>query len=207
MPVKIHIEDPHVGNAARVTDDNSLFVSLMPAHAHELGDALLRQKVYRAFLTNTADSSALNVDGSTTTQKFAVRSEVGKTKFVTHLRIHLEDEQMDLSTSEFRRFGGAAGAPGLTNGLLLYAVQGGTTTQLWPTAVKNIGDFLDTANDYVNLINAISAGVDYLSIDFHLPIPVPLTEGSGDSLTCEIRDNLSTVNLFNIIVDGYQEVV
>lgn len=208
MPLPTFITDGERSNVrAGVTGANALKVSIQEQSAAELPIEILTiRKQFRGFLETPAGSSDLNVDGSVTPVEFLVGADVSATRWITGIRILLNDISMELDTNDFRRFGTAAIAPGLTNGLEIYVEQSGFRTDLYLDPIKTIGDFMNYADRYVNFINAIGTQEDFLSFDFDFDVPVVLPPGSLDKIAMVVNDDLTPVDLFNVIVRGYQEL-
>lgn len=193
------------GNDAKVTSDNALKVSTVDISiSDQTIDDLTVKKQYRDWLRNSAGSADMNVDGSSTPVEFEETAEASKVKWLTSWRLIMHDESMELDTNDFRRFGTAAIAPGLTNGIECYFKQGGRKVDVFLENVKMIGNFLDYADGYLNLINAISAQGDYLSFDFIFDQPVVLPAGSNDSIIMKISDDLSSLALMKVVIRGWQ---
>lgn len=210
MSTPIIIRDG-TGTNVRVgaTSEHALRVSNITPPGHEIDAKILtRYKILRDFFINSSGSPNLNVNGSVTSVPFNFSSTTGKIRYVTSLRFIFNDGNMDMSTSgQARRFGDAAAAPGLTNGLTMTISQGGIITNVFASTVQNIGDFLNYADDFVNIIDAISNGVDFLSFDFKFEQPIVLTTDNLDTITITVQDNLTAVDFFQILVRGYQEII
>jgi hypothetical protein len=167
-------------------------------------------RLFREFLTN-AGSSDQRVNGSVTPVEFSINAVAGATKWITGFRVVIEADGFELATSDFREYG--AITTGLTNGIDIEAVQGGNTVLIAAEPIRIAGDFLNYADDFVNLVNAISAQSDYLQFTFNFDTPIVLTEGSSDRLIMRIRDNLITALVSTAtprqyaIARGYQEFV
>jgi hypothetical protein len=73
--------------------------------------------------------------------------------------------------------------------------------------VRVIGDFLTYADDFTNLVNSVGTQEDYLAFDFLFEsrAPVVLTEGTLDSITIRINDDLTAIDKQVAIARGYQE--
>lgn len=195
------------GRNVGVTTDNALKVSIVSQAANTIPtEQLIRQKQLRRFLLN-GTSRDMNIDGSVTPVEFYVGAEEGVTKWFTGIRIIMHDENMELNTNDFRRFGRAAITPGLTNGIELFTTQEGIITSLVADAVQTIGDFMKDASDYVNFINAIAAQTDYLHFDLDFDVPVVLPPGTSDRITIKINDDLTALTLMQARLRGYQEIV
>lgn len=206
MPIRNHIEDG--GGTGRLTDvtaRDALKVQTMPETAVGIPQKVLTALlVEREYLTNAAGSSNLNVNGSVTAVDFSVRAETGVTKWITGFDVLFEDGQMDMSTTEFRRFADAAAT--LTNGILIFAQQSGVTTNIAVDPIQVMGDFFNYADSYVNLVNAVAANTDFLRWTFMLDKPIVIPAGTQDRFVFRIRDDLTAMNSFKVIARGYKEL-
>lgn len=207
MPIRNHIEDGGgSGKLTDVTPREALKVQPLPETAVGIPQRVLTALlVLREYLTNSAGSSNLNIDGSVTAVDFSIDSDITVTKWITGFDVLFEDGQLDMSTTEFRRFGDAAVT--LTNGILIFAEQSGVTTNISVDPIQIMGDFFNYADSYVNLINAIAANTDFLKWTFMLDKPIVIPAGSQDRFVFRIRDNLTAMNSFKVIARGYKELV
>lgn len=191
---------------AQVTSEHALKVSPVTiATSDQTITDLTLKKQYRDWLRNGGGSYEMNVDGSTTPVLFQETAEANKVKWVTSWRLILNGTAMELDTNDFRGFGAAAGAPGLTNGLRFYFVQGGREIEVFLNPAKKIGDFLDYADGYTNLVNAVTSQSDYLAFDFIFDQPVALPAGSNDKIVMEVSDDVTAIDLMRVVVRGWQE--
>jgi hypothetical protein len=193
---------------AGVTTEHALKVALVEQAANTIPVAqLIRQKQLRAFLLNSSSSKDLNVDGSVTPVEFALEGEEGSTKWVLRLRILLNDVNMEINTNDFRRFGTAtAAATPLTNGIEFFTEQEGTVTDFVAEPITTIGEFMNYASEYTNFVNSVGTQEDFLSFDFAFDVPIVLPAGASDRIVCRINDDLTDVDLFQILAFGYQEL-
>jgi hypothetical protein len=208
MATPVEIKDGTGTNfKAKVTRDHALLVTGIDKSGFDTNDSVLtRYKLFRGFLKNNG-SKNLNVNGSVTPVEFNVTSEPGKVLYVSQLRVLLNGTYFEMNTNDFRRFGAAtAGGGSLTNGISLVAKQGGLSTPLFADPIKQSGDFFNYADDFVNLVNAVTAQSDFLSFDLHFEQPVVLPEAVSDSVIMTISDDLTAIDLFQVAVRGWQEV-
>lgn len=209
MALKTYIVDGEGSSrVAGVTPNNELKVTVSPYTS--IGRTITEltvQKQYNGFLVDSSGSSAMDVNGSVTNQEFALTPPTGRVLYINSIRILLNGTSLEINTNDFRRFGMAAVAPGLTNGLLVYVVQGDVQTNLFVDPIKTIGQFLDYATDFTNLVNSVGTQEDFLSFDFRFDVPIVLVPGSNDKIVIMIRDNLTAIDLFKCVARGYQEVV
>lgn len=195
-------------NTAGVTSSHAVKVSLTQSSGSNFtDDELTRYKILRDFFTNSSGSFAMNVDGSVTNQTFSIRSKVGFIQYITSIRFIFNDGNMDINTSgQLRRFGDAANGP-LTNGINMNVNQNGVITNIFPSSIQILSDFFNFVDDFTNFVDGISAGVDLLTLDFRFESPIVLPSGNIDTINIIIKDNLTAINLFNVVARGYQEQV
>ena len=136
---------------------------------------------------------------------WVVTPQSDRVKWVMSWRIILHSTDMEINTNDFRRFGAAAIAPGLTNGIEFYFNQAGRRTDVFLENVKSIGQFLDYADGFTNLVNAVTSQSDYLSLDFSFDQPVVLAPGSNDQIVLGVSDDLTALDFAQVIVRGWQE--
>jgi hypothetical protein len=196
------------GRHARVTEDSAVLVSTHDVALVELDDSVAtRRKVFTEFLRTTAGSKDATVNGSSTPVTFRQTAYQDRALAIYEARFLLNDDQMLLTGSEARRFGGAAASPGLTNGVIFRVSQGGVVTNIFNDPVKNIGDFLDYADDYDNIGNGVASGIDILNVNFKFSTPIILPATSTDYIEMVVQDNLTSVTAFAVRVRGYQELL
>jgi len=205
-----YIQDPATGRRLKVTQDGAIAVSVVEISASEVDtSSLTKRKQLREFLRRTTDNSPdLNVNASGGLQEFNVKAEVGKTKWITEVRVIIYGKNCEMQSNDFRRFGDATsvGSP-LTNGIKLFVTQGGVQTNFFINNITRMGDFFDYMDDFVNVINAIDSQTDFLTFDFRFEGPVVLPPGVPDKISITINDNLSSLTLFRVIARGYQESI
>jgi hypothetical protein len=192
--------------AVQVTSEHALKVSPVTiATADQTITDLTLKKQYRDWLRTTGGGYEMNLDASSGAILFTETAEANKVKWITSWRLILNGTEMELETNDFRGFGAAAGAPGLTNGVDFYFIQGGRQINVFLNSVKNIGSFLDYADGYTNLVNAVTSQSDYLAFDFIFDQPVALPAGSNDKIVMQINDDLTDIDLMRVVVRGWQE--
>lgn len=215
MAIKSYIQDGEgTSTTAGVTRDHELKVTSRPISLTDVYDGgsgdlsiYTRTKIFVSTLKNSSDSEDLNVDGSVTPVEFYIAAEPDKLKSIHHVRFVIHDTQTALGSSEGRRFCSAAASPGLTNGLEFYIEQGGITTHIFNNPVKNIASFLNFTDDYINEPGALGAGLDLLTIQINFTDPINIVPGGIDTITVKISDDLTEIDLFNIIAFGSQELL
>lgn len=211
MSVKTRIHDgTGTGRTALVTPANALLVQVLPETSKGVPpEDLSNLRLFREFFVDSTNSSDQRVDGSVTPVEFSVAASIGATRWVTGFRIIIEADGFELSTSDFREYGAATA--GLTNGIDIEAIQSGNTVFIAAEPIRTAGDYLNYADDFINLVNAVSAQSDHLQFTFNFDTPIVLTEGSTDRLLIRIRDNLITALTSSAtprqyaIARGYQE--
>jgi hypothetical protein len=210
MSVKSEIVDGlGTGVTANVTPQNALLVSVLPQSSKGIPpNDLSNLRQLREYLVDSGGSNDQRVDGSTTPVEFTVSAAASITKWVTGIKIVVESTQLDLVSNEFRRYGSAGGATGLTNGIEIEAVQSGTVTSITAEPVRNMGRYLNWAeNNYINLVGVGPGGADYVNWEFTFTQPIVLTEGSSDKVVFRVNDDLTSLTTHFTIARGYQEFV
>jgi len=211
MPLKVLIANGEGdGTKAGVTSKNSLKVTNVDPISLELTpEELTRRKRLTEFLADSGGNDDLNVDGSTVTKIFSVEGEANKVKWITEVRIILQGSNLEVKGQDFKRFGlaTAANTP-LTNGLKFYVVQGNVTTNFFISPIKTIGEFMNYADEEPsNFVNAVGSQEDALYFKFKYDdVPIVLPQGTTDKIVVEVRDDLTNIDLFKVLVKGTQEV-
>ena len=148
----------------------------------------------REFAMN-GSSIDLNVDGSVTPVDFTVEAPSGKIWYIHRVTILIED----IGTS-FARFGGITS---LTNGVDFKISQNGLSEELLGNIKKNSEFYLFSKN-----IISESSTTDLLVI--HIDIKelsgsvFILNETLNDIFTVTINDNLTGLNTFRVLLNGYE---
>ena len=209
MTIRAEIKDGLGGSrSVSVTEQNALLVSVLPQTAKGISTTdLTNLRQLRGYFEDSAGSNAQNVDGSGSPVEFSIGTVAGLTKWITGFKVILEGVNLEIGTNDFRRYGAAAAAPGLTNGLEIEAIQSGTTVKITPEPVQTIGDFLNWADDFTSLVNSVGAQEDFLAFTFTFDRPVVLVEGSQDRLTIRIQDDLTAIDKQIAIARGFQEFI
>ena len=194
------------GREVIVTKNYALKVQNVPETSRGLPpEDLANIRLYRDFLKNGLSPDA-NVNGSVTNVEFNVTSQLNKTIWITGVKFIFEDVSLEMNTADFRRFGTTTVAGvGLTNGLTFIALQSGEQTDIFAEPIQFMGDFFTYSDNYLNLINSVGAQEDFLSFDFVFEKPIVLAEGGNDKIALTVRDNLTALNKFQVLVRGYQE--
>ena len=211
MTARIEIKDGTGSNAtAQVSPaSNALLVQQLPESGKGVADAdLANLRQLREFFEDSLGSNAQNVDGSTTPVEFQIKAGASVTKWISGFRLILEGVNLEIATNDFRRYGAATAAnSSLPNGVEIELFQSGVTTPITADPVGVIGDYLTYADDFTNLVNSVGTQEDYLAFDFLFEsrAPVVLTEGTLDSITIRINDDLTAIDKQIAIARGYQE--
>lgn len=209
MSVKAEIKDGAGSNrTAKITFDQALCTTQIKPDLLKTDVAVLtRRKLFSAFFENSG-SRDLNVDGSVTPVKFVIESELNIVKVVKQIRVFLHDGNLDLNTSgNLRRFGSAATTPGLTNGVELFISQEGADTQIFLDPVQNIADFLHYSDRELSFSKGIDVNTDLLLLTFNLLEDVIIPPGLLDRITMTVNDDLTAVDLFQVLAVGTREEV
>jgi len=193
---------------AGVTSDHALKVAIVSQSAFSTSvEVLTRYKAYRGFLTTSAGSKEMNVNGATTPVPFTLEALPGYTRFITKARFIINGVNFELSGQDLKRFGAATtGGASLTNGIEFWVDQGGNITQMFADPIKQTVDFFAYQTGFENFVNAISAQSDFLSIDFDFETPVALPPDVTDIIVVNVRDDLSALGQFRCLLFGYQEI-
>ena len=180
MSLPIEIKDG-VGDgfSAKVNSQHALLVTNVNPVGSESIDQITRYKVWYDYFKDIANSQNQAVDGSTTPVSFKIQPEDDRIKFITDLRMVINGTGCEIETNDFRDYS-ASYTAGLTNGIELNIVQSGVETALFIEPIKTIGDYLNYADTYTNIVNSISAQSDFLSVDIHFSQPIALAPGTND---------------------------
>lgn len=190
--------------SAEVTPNYALKVQNVPETSVGIPpEQLANLRLYRDFLRNGTSPDA-DVNGSTTNVEFSLASQLNRNIWITGVRFLFEGNNLEMDTSNFRRFGQASGGA-LNNGLLFRTRQGGETIELFAEPIVVMGDFFTYSDRYVNFISSVASSSDFLSFDIDFEKPVVLVEGGTDSISLLVRDNLTAIDKFQVLVRGYQE--
>jgi len=209
MAMPIYIQDPATGRRLQVSPDGALRVEILEGAAAELPvEVLTRRKVLRDFLRDQASAIDLAVDGSSTPVEFREEADTERTKWITSARVLFNGANMEMNTNDFRRFGAAtASQTPLNNGLEFFVIQGGVQSNFFISPIVRMGDFFDYADGYLNIVNAVSAQSDFLYFDFRFEQPVVIPPSTTDRVVMRVSDNLTSIDVFHVIIRGYQELI
>jgi hypothetical protein len=214
MSIKTVVENGAGGSSylQKVYSNNAAKVYVSNVPIDELTNTELTQlKLLSGQLVNSGSSPNANVSASADNlREFFVEADTTNLLSINQVRFAFEGSQLDITTAESRRFGAAAAAPGLSNGLKFIADQGGVETEIFVSPVKKIGDFyLYASSRYNNEIitdkDAISAGTDFLQITLEFLAPINLVPGTQDKLKLVVQDDLSSIDSFTIQYYGTQQ--
>lgn len=155
---------------------------------------------FGGFLSNTAGSTEINTDGSTTSVDFAIRANTTNI-FIENIVFKIVDASMD-----FSKFGGIAELP---NGCdLIYKTSRGE--QLIYSGIKTNADLAQATGDNRSLIidnfkGAENGYLPKLDTDYYgYRYGLKLRAKSIDELILRVNDNLSGINEFNAYAVGRQ---
>ena len=173
------------------------------------GDAY---RIYRAYFTDSAGSSDMLVDGSTTNVEFAIRADDDADRFIHAVSFQIADAASDLS-----KFGGIAA---LTNGVL-FQYETSETTVVIHEGLKTNGNLVrvcagmpsfgdgTTAFQFPNIGPPGAPVVGYIpfmDVDQIFGLPIPLRRGTTQKLTLTVRDDISAPDQFDCIAYGYDRL-
>ncbi len=210
MGLETSLIDEKTGIAARVGSNRTLVIAhgVLPLDSIRRAD-LERIKVFSAKLSNPLDSDStdLTVDGSTTQVDFEVVAN-DSLRVINGVRLIIHDENFDINSNDSRRFGSATSLnTALTNGVQFCATQSGVITEFFTDPVTVSGEFENYADigGIVNRVNAVATNVDLFIATINLTIPIPIYPGSTDRIFVRIRDDLTSINFFEVLAFGTQQ--
>lgn len=210
MSIKVLLEDGGLGSGRKVavTGDNALPVTVVPRRACDQAEELLtRVKYFQGRATDENGSVDLNVDGSVNPVEFLIRPPVGQLISVREIRFRFEGNDLDMTTNDARKFGAAAGVGGLGNGIEAFIEQGGERQDLLVEPIDQMSGFFNYATSLFNVPNAIDVNKDILVwvVDLKLLVPIPLPEAGLDRIVIRVNDDLTAIDLFQVIAVGQRE--
>lgn len=215
MGINSQIEDGlGSGRTVQVTPGNALLVQNYPAISGR-GlpiEQLTAIRLLRQFFATSAGSTSMIVAGTAASPfDFQIDAAEGVTKWITGFRINVQSNNFNLGSNDFEDFGAVASP--LTNGVEIFAVQGGTQVDVSAQPIRTLGNFLNYTDEFTNFINAIGSSGDYFQAVFAFDQPIVLPEGTQDKLVIRIQDDLTTRittsvgGTMNAIAQGYQETI
>ena len=212
MSIKSEIKDGRgTDRSAGVTPALALEVVRVPDTARGIPDEVVANlTVLIEQFTDVSGSPSQVVDGSVTPVEFTITEEGGFTKWVTGFRLVVIGPGLDITTNQIRNYGNTGG--GLTNGIDIEIRQKGITVPIVLTPVQTAADYFPYQDAFLNLVGAITAGDDLLSLDFTFDKPIVIPNGSSDRLVIRINDDLTAaLNTADsaqfAIAKGYKEAV
>jgi hypothetical protein len=165
-------------------------------------------------LLDNSSSTDMTVNGSSTPVTFTLTAAENTTYYVRYLTLTVHSSSMDLSSAADMRVFGAAGA--LSNGVQVYERRGppNVDVDLFPSPIKSLVDFFRYASwsgsgvQVSGHTDGVAAGTDTVSITYTWPENRPLTlrSGTNDTLTVNVRDDLTGLTLFEAHAVGTQEL-
>jgi len=156
--------------------------------------------IYRVVsLQRTSDNQkAMNVDGSTTTQHFDFVPGSGETWYIEEITIFIIDQGPTTATN----FGAISA---LTNGCILLITSSGIDYTIF-NDLKNNTDFLLYFGNYpyvTPVVGFMEQSDTYKgTLQFNYPAQI---SGTGDKVRFSVRDNLSSIDNFQMSVKMWRE--
>jgi hypothetical protein len=208
MALQTKAVDPGSGTEQKVDATGAAHVlvrDVPPLHGED------DYRIYRAYFTDSAASSDMLVDGSTTNVEVSIRADSDNDRYIYSVSVQIAD-----ATSTLAKFGGVAA---LTNGVLFQYT--GETTVTIHEGLKTNGDFIrlsggtpafgdaTTAFQFPNIGPPGVPVIGYMPMIYFQHIfgkPVPLRRGTQQKLTFTIRDNCTGPDQFDAIAHGYDRV-
>lgn len=147
-------------------------------------------------VTGSTATGAVNlaVDGSSNSQVFEVPLHASRVFLVTRLIYSIRDAGMALN-----KFGGITA---LTNGVIVKVENSDEPLHEWFTFKTN-SELLARARDGGQMVVDAYTDDDLIHADFSLEPGIPLRPGSVDKIQFSVRDDLSSLTNFDILVEGY----
>ena len=146
------------------------------------------------FLEN-GGSSDMVVDGSSTPVDFIGSPPTGKKWFIKSIHIIIEDSNIN-----FSKFGGVGS---LTNGVDFFVTEDGQSERAL-ASIKRNGQFYSFAND----VEIQSAATDILIARINLGVNAgttfSLTNSNAEQLKATVNDDLTGLDVFNILMQGFE---
>ena len=209
MATPVNVKDAESNNSLKINGEGEVGVVI---HTHPPIDESVAAYPFRQLMTNSAGSSDMIVDGSSTPQEFNINASAERDIFVKSVSFRIGDN----SSVALNKFGGLTA---LTNGCAL-------CFQNDALGAIVIADELKTNLDMVRLgvtTGAVGTGTDAYKLDIsgggaedtYLPFidfsqvfgfswGLRLEKGSNDRLFFTINDALAGLVTFNAIVYGAQ---
>lgn len=212
MSIEGHLSGGLSGYSVDATSNNALRVTVVPTPGKDIikGD-IQAVRTYIGLLTDSSGSSDMAVDGSSTAVEFKASASTTEIRWISELRLVFNSTSMNIDNIESRRFGAAAAAPGLTNGLLLQSCQGGVCIDIFVSPVQTIADFeryVSTASrGIVCRVDAVAAGTDFFMATIAFQEPVGLYPRTDDYISITVQDDLSAIDLFESQVAGWRQIL
>ena len=209
MTIPVNIES--AGNELKVTREGHATVDVA---TYPPLDEKVRAVPFTAFFTDSAGSSDMAVDGSTTPVEFSVKAIAGSVIYIRTISIRIGDT----GTVTLDRFGGLTE---LTNGIEFSYITQSQGTNIIDPAIKTNLDFIRLGNETAGFgdgVTAFKAATSGAGEDTYLPFidigeffGVPhgfrLDAGTLDRFSFFVKDNLTGLATFNIKVSGKRYVI
>jgi hypothetical protein len=208
MPIPVHIVDSETGKSAKINGEGELNIVV---HPHPPRGETQIADPYRQRFANSAGSTDMAVDGSTTAVDFFVTSTAG---FDTYVKV-LSFQIGDAGGLRLDHFGGLGAA--LSNGVeICYSTQDNGTRAIHDGIKTNLefirlGNWTPAIGDTTNAFKAETQGgggedsyipiIDLASL-FGLDYGIRLREGTNDKIIVRVQDNLTGLTTFDCIAYG-----
>jgi len=133
------------------------------------------------------------------------------------MRFIIHSNNLNIFSADSRRFGTAtSNNTPLTNGIKFQFINS-EIVNLFVDPMTVLGDFYNYAGQsgggvrintsIISDVGAISANVDYFMAVYQLTFPVVLFPGTTDKIEVTIQDDLTSLDFFECIAFGKQEVL
>jgi hypothetical protein len=210
MSIKNRIWDAVTGNYLKINGEGEASVVV---HPHPPVDETVFAKPFRQFFTDdgsSTGSSDMLVDGSSTSVDFYIEAKPTVDVYIKTISVEIVDGSATLS-----EFGNLAA---LTNGIEFCHITNDFGTTVIDEAIKSNWDFIRLAagnpsfgdgagafraNNVVSTFEGYIPVID-MATTFGLPWGLRLRKGTKDRLQFKLRDNVSTMEAFDIIGYGIE---
>jgi len=149
---------------------------------------------FSSFLENVG-SSDMRVDGSGTPVTFTTAPPTGKIWYIHTIDVIIEDTGMN-----FTKFGGLTA---LTNGVDFKVKQNGLSEAALATVNRN-GDFYIFANDAFIESSTTDILVAHIRVQINTGTTMKLIDSNSDSFSVVVNDNLTSLDVFQVLLRGYE---
>jgi hypothetical protein len=206
--LKTILTDGHgTDNKAKIDGEGALTVVV---HPHPPIDETLQPTPFRAFLTDSAGSKVMKINGGTTNVEFCVRAQPDVDIYIKNIAVVIADASATLS-----KFGNIAA---LTNGVEFAWITQSSGSVIIHDALQSNFDFVQLAlgqpafGDGAGAFragNVIGTSEGYipvidLSATFGLQWGVRLRKGTKDKICFTVKDDCTGVDRFDAVAYGIQ---